>query len=84
MNLRALLVGHKMKTESRPVTRYTSSLNMDYEDTDLYIVCECGYEKKLYKFGRNDTEERIVRLEHSTTVLGVAILGEAVVEDEQV
>lgn len=60
-----------MILEVVPVTRHSSSWNMDYGDRDLFMVCECGERVKLHALlGERNHEEQLVVIEHSIKVLG--------------
>lgn len=66
-----MIPGHTLETENRRVTKWSSSFNSDYEGSDRYLVCSCGFEEKVY----SGKDEFRTSVEHCLDVLGKEVLG---------
>lgn len=64
-----MIPGHEMDTESRKVMLWSSSYNMDYEGSEQWLVCSCGFEERLYE------KEFKASVKHCLDVLGKEVLG---------
>lgn len=64
-----MIPGHTMDTESRKVMLYSSSYNMDYEGSEQWLVCSCGFEQRVFGEGFKTS------VKHCLDVLGKEVLG---------